>query len=81
MRLPFGLADRTHHDRRLLHIRIALVRGRHGLVHQPRQVLDEGVRVLGSGREATVLGNQVDCEVDECDQVTCSFSSLSFLLL
>jgi len=59
MRLPFRLADRSHHDRRLLRLRLALVRRRHRLVHQPRQVIDEGVRVLGPRREAAILGDQV----------------------
>jgi len=59
MRLSPGPAGRPGIDCPLLGLRPSLVRGRHCLVHQPRQVPHQGVGVLSSGRKATVLGNQV----------------------
>jgi hypothetical protein len=59
LRLSLRPVDRADHDRRLFDLRTPLVRRRHRLVHQPRQVPHQGIRMLCTRRKATILGNKV----------------------
>ena len=57
--LPLGPVDRDGADRDLLDLRPSLVRGRHGPLHQPRQVTHQRVGDRSTRRKATIPWHKV----------------------
>lgn len=56
LRLPLGLVRAGDSDLRVLGDGHSMVRSGHGPFHEPRQLTQDGVRVGGAGREASVPG-------------------------